>query len=226
MFDFTFIPVIKGELLDDYLAKGWFRVGSMIHTADSTSIDDGEEYPVYWLRYKVDAVMLHRKNKKVISANSAFTIYSRPLALNHETELLFKKYRKGIRFTINGTLESILSDTTNDTFDSRIIEVRDNGRLIAAGIFDIGKTSVENIINFYDHAYAKYSLGKLLIISIHQYCRKHGLEYYYPGYYIPGQQVLSYKLFLDKRATEVYLPEQSTWVCYYEFEKQIAHLLT
>lgn len=225
MVDFECLPFVKGDLLDSFLAKGWFRMGFMMHTARTTSIDGGKEYPVYWLRYKVNAVALPRKNKKIISASSAFTIRCRPLTLNYETELLFKKYRKGIRFKVSDTLGSMLLDINNDTFDSWIMEVRDNGRLIAAGIFDTGKTSVENIINFYDHAYAKYSPGKLLIMSIHQYCRKHGLEYYYPGYYLPGQQVLSYKLFLDKKATEVYLPEENTWVCYYEFEKKLLHLL-
>ena len=219
MFDFALPAIIKGELLDDYLEKGWFRIGSMLHTTDSISIEDGREYPVNWLRYKVNAVRLGRKNTKLISANSRFTTHCRPLELNHETESLFKKYRKGIAFKINPTLDSILGETISKTFDTRIIEVRDKECLIDAGIFDIGNISVENIINFYDNAYRKHSLGKFLMISIYQYCLEHGFEYYYPGYFLPGQQVMSYKLFLDKKATEVYLPEQNRWISYNGFER-------
>ncbi len=216
MFDFDFPPVVKGVILDNYLSKGWFRIGSILHTTDSTCIED-MVCPVYWLRYRVNAVRLRKKNTKLISANSAFTTHCRPLELNREIARLFKKYRKGIPFKITPTLDGILTDTTNDTFDSRIIEIRDRGRLIAAGIFDIGKNSVENIINLYDHAYAKHSLGKFLMISIYHYCLENGFDYYYPGYYLPGQQVMSYKLFLDKEATEVYLPEKNTWVGFHEF---------
>jgi leucyl-tRNA---protein transferase len=226
MFEFAWPSIAKGEVLDNYLAKGWFRCGSLLHTTDNTSIDGVGEYPVYWLRYKIEAVVLPRKNVKLIYANKDFEIRCRRLEMNNETDRLFKKYKKGIRFEINRTLDSILSDTSNEVFDTRVIEIRNKGCLIAAGIFDIGKNSVENIINFYDHSYAKHSLGKFLIISLYQYCKQLGLEYYYPGYYLPGQEVLGYKLFLDKKATEVYLIEQNTWISYYEFEKQIPHLIT
>lgn len=216
MFDFAFPPVVKGEILDNYLSQGWFRIGSILHTTDSTHFGD-VECPVYWLRYKVNAVRLRRNNTKLISANSDFTIHCLPLEFNRETIRLFNKYRKGLSFKINQTLESILGDSANDTFDSKVIEVRNRGRLIASGIFDTGKNSIENIINLYDHEYAKHSLGKFLIISIYRYCLENGYQYYYPGYYLPGQQVMSYKLFLDKEATEVYLPVKNTWVGFHEF---------
>jgi arginyl-tRNA--protein-N-Asp/Glu arginylyltransferase len=217
MFDFDFPPVVKGEILDSYLAKGWFRIGSILHTTDSVEIGCGEIHPAFWLRYKVNAVRLRKKNTKLILTNSAFTTACRTLELNRETARLFKKYRRGIPFKINKTLESILTDATTDTFDSRILEVRDNGRLIAAGIFDTGKNSIENIINFYDHDYSQHSLGKFLMVSIYRYCLENGYEYYYPGYFLPGHEAMSYKLFLDKMATEVYIPEQNQWVSFHEF---------
>jgi arginine-tRNA-protein transferase len=217
MYDFDFPPVVKGELLDTYLAKGWFRSGSILYTTDYTVINDNEVHPVVWIRYKVNEVRLRRKITKLISANCQFTTNCHSLEICRETTRLFKKYRRGIAFKINKTLESILIDTKNETFDSRILEVRDNGRLIAAGVFDVGKNSIEHIVSFYDHAYSKHSLGKFLMISINQYCGENGIEHYYPGYFLPGHQVMKYKLFFDKMATEVYLPEQNTWVSYYEF---------
>jgi len=223
MFDFALPPTVKGDLLDNFLAMGWFRIGSILHTTNITWLNE-IEYPVYWLRYNVSAVRLRRNNTKLISANGCFTTCCRPLELNHETVQLFNKYRKRTKFKLGKSLDSILIDTSNDTFDSRIMEVRLHGHLIAAGIFDVGKKSIENIINIYDHAYKQYSLGKFLILSIYKYCLENGYAYYYPGYYIPGQEILSYKLFLDKQATEVYVPEQNTWVGYHEFENGIPHL--
>ena len=208
---------IKGEVLDNYLSRGWFRIGSIVYTTSYTSLDDDIEHLVCWLRYKVKAVQLCRKNNKLISENSNFTTHCHPLENNHEPEQLFKNNRTGVKFKINPSLSSILSDPGHETFDSYIMEVRNNGCLIAAGIFDVGHRSMEDIINFYDPAYKRYSLGKYLMLKKYQYCLENGYDYYYPGYFIPGQQILSYKLFLDEAATEVYLPGEDTWICYNEF---------
>jgi len=217
MYDFALPPTVKGEQLDNYLSQGWFRCSSIMYTIDGTYLDD-IEYPVHWLRYNVKAVSLCKKNTKLISENSRFSTQCRPLELNSEIETLYRRYSKSIEFEIS-PLETIIGDNT--TFDSHIIEIRDNGRLIATGIFDVGKNSMEGMINFYDPAYKKHSLGKYLMLIKYQYCLENGYDYYYPGFYIPGQQVLSYKLFLDNTATEVYLREANTWIPYYEFEKQI-----
>ncbi|MEJ7659632.1 MAG: hypothetical protein WKG07_08390 [Hymenobacter sp.] len=44
------------------------------------------------------------------------------------------------------------------------MEVRAEGHLIAAGIFDQGTRSLAGIVNFYDPDYRKYSLGKYLML--------------------------------------------------------------
>ena len=217
LFDFEFPDTIKGGVLDNFLSRGWFRIGSMVYTVDRAMFGK-KLYPVYWLRYSVKKVNLCRKNIKLISENSCFEISCRPLELTNEIEQLFEKYRMGVKFKLPTGLDTILGDESCTTFESRLMTIRDNGHLIAAGIFDVGKSAMEDIINFYDPAYKRYSLGKFLMLRKYQYCLENGYDYYYPGYYLPGQGVLSYKLFLDNAATEVYLHDGGIWISLRQFE--------
>ena len=217
LFDFEFHNTIKGDVLDNFLSRGWFRIGSMIYTVDST-VFGKKLYPVYWLRYNVKKVNLGRKNIKLISANGNFEVCCRPLELTNEIEQLFEKYRSGVKFKLPAGLDTILGDAICTTFESQLMTIRDNGHLIAAGIFDVGTSAMEDIINFYDPAYKKHSLGKFLMLRKYQHCLENGYDYYYPGYYLPGQDVLSYKLFLDKAATEVYLHDGGIWISLRQFE--------
>lgn len=218
MFDFEMPSEAKGEILDEYLAKGWFRIGSILHTLDYTTLNDGKQHPVCWLRYDVNKVKLRSSVTRIISANAIFTTNCHSLELNREVEQLFTKYKKAKHFITNPTLSSILVDECNKTFESKIMEVRHSGKLVAAGIFDVGRTSIQHIVSIYDPAYYKYSLGKFLIISIYKYCSENGFQYYYPGYYIPSQQVLRYKLFFDKAATEGYSMVENKWLPTTEFD--------
>lgn len=220
MDDVHILPTIKGAVLDDYLSRGWFRISCMIYTTDYTTIGN-KKYPVYWLRYNVKEVSLCTKNRKLISANSHFEVYCQPLVLTAEIECLFTKYKEGISFTLSDKLDAILIDDNCTTFDSVIMTVRDNGLLIAAGIFDVGTNTIQDIINFYDPAYKRSSLGKYLMLRKYQYCLKNGYDYYYPGYYLPEQEVLRYKLFLDAAATEVYLPDGNIWITHRRFETEV-----
>jgi len=217
MDDYDILSTVKGAVLDSYLSRGWFRTGCMIYTIDSTTIGK-KQYPVYWLRYNVKKVKLSRKNTKLISENSFFEISCHALELSDEIEQLFEKYRSGVKFKLSAGLDTILSDASCATFESRLMTVRDKGHLIAAGIFDVGTSAMEDIINFYDPAYKQYSLGKFLMLRKYQYCLENGYDYYYPGYYLPGHDVMSYKLFLDKAATEVYLQDGGIWISHRQFE--------
>ena len=44
-----------------------------------------------------------------------------------------------------------------------------------------------------------------------------GKKWYYPGYIVQGLPKFDYKLFLDKSATEVFLPAEGSWIGYPEF---------
>ena len=83
------------------------------------------------------------------------------------------------------SLEALLLDGASySIFDTWVVDVRADGQLIAAGIFDQGTRSLAGIVNFYDPDFRKYSLGKYLMLCKLNYAQRQNLAYYYPGYLV------------------------------------------
>ena len=223
-FDVHFQVDIKGGVLDRYLANGWYRMGMYIFTTHSLQPDgDEDSYPVYWLRYEVDKVRISKSSRAIIKLNRNFTATVRPLNLTQDLVDLHKVYFDNLTFSAADSLQNLLLDMDGVVFDTYVVEVRDSGRLIAAGIFDKGHETIAGIINFYDPAYKKFGLGKYLVLLKYFYCCQHGIPWYYPGYFSPTYPKFDYKLFLDKGATDVFIKETQVWVRYEEFCQRLGN---
>lgn len=218
-FIFPRIPSIKGELLDEFLAAGWYRYGAQIFTINSFTERD-IEHQVYWLRYNVNKIIINKSSSSLIKKNAGFEITVSPFVLTKEMEDLHEDYFNSINFITNPTIHSLLEDVHRNVYDTYSIEIRDEKKLIAVGIFDEGKNSIAGIKNLYCPQYKKFGLGKLLMLIKYQYCLNKQINWYYPGYFAPGYKKFDYKLFIDKRATEVYLFEKKQWITYELFAKE------
>ena len=222
--DILLLKDANGKILDKYLSKGWYRSGKFVFTTNIVSPEQDGVYPVYWLRYITGKVTLSAKNKKILELNRHFSVTIRKFTLTDDLKALHRSYIDSVNFTTAATLEDLLMEVPARRFDSYVIEVRDEDKLVAAGIFDKGTNSIAGIVNFYLPEYKKYSPGKYIMLLKHQYCLEQGIPLYYPGYYALGLPVFDYKLFLDKQATEVYLPGPNIWIPYFEFDRIIKNL--
>jgi len=209
---------IKGPLLDVYLEHGWYRYGSNIFTIDYFS-EEEIIYNVHWIRYHTTAVLLNNQTQKLIKKNKHFAIQIRPFENNAEIENLHALYLEQIDFVSSPTIEALLDDPFVSVYDTQIIEIRDKETLIAAGIFDVGEKSIAGIKNFYDPAYKKFALGKYLMLLKLRFCIEKNIPWYYPGYIVPGNRRFDYKLFIDKAATEIFLPNENKWLEFNEVFK-------
>ena len=208
--------ILSGEQLDSFLEKGWYRMGQGIFTTDFV-IQDENLYRVYWLRYNLNLLNRRESSKKIIKINRHFTTSILPLYISAELEELYAHYKTTLTFEPAASVQQwLLEEQTNNVYDTVVIEVRDRGRLIAAGIFDKGRQSIAGILNFYHPAYKKYSLGKYLMLLKIEYAHAEGKQWYYPGYIVQGYPKFDYKLFADKNAAELYIPEQNMWCRYAE----------
>ena len=213
------LPSFKGETLDKYLAAGWYRYGAQIFTINSFT-ESETEYDVYWLRYNVEKITISKSSRELIKKNNHFEVAIRPFVLTREMEDLHNVYFNSIDFITSNTIHSLMEDIDSFIYDSYSIEIRDENKLIAVGIFDEGKNSIAGIKNFYDPEYKKFGLGKLLMLIKYQYCLTQKIQWYYPGYIAPGYRKFDYKLFMDKNATEVFLFEKQQWNSFGLFAKE------
>ena len=223
-FDVELLDSVKGEILDYYLAKGWYRMGMYVFT---TAIVQTEEatFPVYWLRYSTPQIRFNKSNLALLKKNKHFTVSYQPLILTKELEDLHTAYYHSINFETSPNLQEFIFEPGREIFDTHVIEIREAGKLIAAGIFDKGKDSIAGIRIFFHPDYKKYSPGKHLILLKCNFCRLHRINWYYPGYFSPNYPKFDYKLFVDKNSTEVFIPVENTWIAYKDFLKRTGEKL-
>ncbi len=217
--DIHFPQTVSGKKLDLYLSIGWYRIGQIIFTTDHIP-HPGGWWRVIWLRFSLDKLQFGSRQKKLLTANGCFNYSIQPLKVTGELEQLYNTYYNHLDFAASPTLQnnlfdySVINDPNHRVFDSMVIEVRDKTKLIAAGIFDRGEQSIAGIVNFFDPAYRKYSLGKWLMLVKIQYARENNMHYYYPGYIACDYNKFDYKLFPDVSAAEIYDPVSKQWLPY------------
>ena len=205
-------PPMKGHELDWYLNIGFFRMHQDMFTCQYI-MHDNKVCPVHWLRLTIPNVVLGEKQRRLMRINSTFQRTVVPFVLTDEVEALYAQYRANVTFDAPESVAYWLkSGNAYTLFDTRAVEIRDNGRLIAMGIFDQGNRSIAGIMNFYHPDYARYSLGKYLMLAKIQYAQEHRKQYYYPGYLVSNYPKFDYKLFACQAATDVFDAGTHQWL--------------
>jgi leucyl-tRNA---protein transferase len=203
---------LTAEALDDYLLRGWFRMGQTIFTTNFLNFKN-EFYSAIWLRIDLARFSPDNTQKKIGKKNACFRTEVLPARANATQELLYEKYKKNISFEPSASLNTLLyGKSPYKIFDSFEVNVYDGDKLIATGFFDVGKNAAAGISSFYDPDYKKYSLGRYLIYLKIEHCRKLGLRYFYPGYFVPGYKFFDYKLTIGQSALEYLDLRSSRWL--------------
>ncbi|WP_226163047.1 GNAT family N-acetyltransferase [Hymenobacter terricola] len=216
------LPIIRGEALDFYLSQGYYRMQQDLFTCQFVPFD-GRLYSAHWLRLNLARVQWGPEQRRLLRLNSRFSTTVRPFRLTPEYEALYFRYRAAITFDAAPTVDAVLlGGAAHNVFNTFSIELRDGGRLIAAGIFDLGQRSLAGILNFYDPAYRKHSLGKYLMLLKTDHARRLELDYYYPGYLVYDYPKFDYKLYPSLAATEVFDSIGGQWQSF-SWEAVAAH---
>lgn len=202
---------LSGRELDLYLAHGWYRMGPAIFTTQAITLND-VVYPVQWLRINLKKFTVSNSLNKLMKKNRDFTVSVQPLVITDEMEELYSRYYVSVDFEASPSVNDfMLCGALQAVFDSYVIELRDAGRLTAVGIYDQGEKSIAGIMNFYDPGYARYSLGKYLMLLKALLASEAGMQYYYPGYIAAGLSKFDYKKKLSPEATELFEPREREW---------------
>jgi len=224
MDNMLFIPKIHGVLLDDFLERGWYRTGSAIFTTDYI-ITPEAECEVWWIRYKLNDYELCKSHLQIIRKSQDFRIVNEEFRITFEMEELYDIYKHRVDFSLAPNLRTSLFSIGNmvaqlPIYDTRLISIYHNELLVAYGVYDLGQSTLAGILNIFDHDYAKYSFGKLLMIQKIKTACELDMAYYYPGYISFEWDKFDYKLFLGKEFVEIYVPEDDEWVNYCDFIKR------
>ena len=203
---------MKGRKLDLCLSMGYFRMQQDVFTCQYVYFED-KLCTVHWLRIVLAAVTYGKHQLRLLRSNEKFSVAVKPFRLTNELETLYAHYRNAVNFDAPESVEEcLMNGDIDNAFDTFVIEVRDDARLIAAGIFDNGLDSIAGIMNFYHPDYRKYSLGKYLMLQKINFARLKNKVYYYPGYLANDYPKFDYKLFPCQAATEVFDEGSGNWL--------------
>jgi leucyl-tRNA---protein transferase len=209
--------ILPKSNLDNYLAKGWFRMGQTIFTCNFLNFKR-TFYSAIWLRIDLKKYQPDKAFEKLQKLNAGFRIQIQAATITPRKEELYKKYKTGIAFETSSSLSALLlNDGKNSIYDTHEICIYNQNKLIAVGYFDLGDKSTAGIVSFYEPDYKKYSLGKYLIYSKIAYCAEQGFSYFYPGYFAPNYAMFDYKLSIGKSALEFLNIYNNQWQSFTTF---------
>ena len=210
---------IKGKVLDKFLAHGWYRMGPGIFTCHYIFYQ-GELLSTIWLRTVLENYTLSKSLRKIDRKNKQMFTHQIE-AFEHSTELeeLYYNYTKTFKGKLPQSLHDYMSGSLDtNVYDTKIVKIYHDEKLIAASIIDIGQETLASIFGMYDPKYQKYSLGIYTMMLEIEYCQAADMPYYYMGYFVPGNPRFDYKLrvghieFYDMK-TEVWQPHS-----YFDFD--------
>ncbi len=203
---------ISPQEIDAYLEKGWFRMGQRIFTTNFVHFQD-HIYSTVWLRILLNEYVADGTQTKLFKRNAAFRTTIKPAEITDEKEELYIRYKQPLLFQPSESIYQLLMGRSNSAsiYNTFEVNVHDGDKLIACGFFDLGETSAMGISSIYDPDYKKYSLGKFLIYLKIQYCKNLKLDYFYPGYFVPGYSYFDYKLTIAQPALQFLQLSSQQW---------------
>lgn len=188
--------------LDRYLQHGWFRMGQSMFTTNFLHFKQ-QYFSAIWLRVVLADFAPDRSEQKLAKKNRRFRMEINNASLDLEKEELFARYKQGISFETSPSLYHLLHGKSfSNIFHTMEINLYEDTQLVACGFFDMGEKAAAGITSFYNPEYKKYSLGKHLIYLKMNYCKEQGMDYFYPGYFVPGYSFFNYKLDIGKESLE------------------------
>ena len=191
----NYLESIKGKVLDEYLANGWYRMGPYIFTSHFINYET-TLYSTIWLRTVIEDYKLSKSLRKIAKKNKDhFSYVIEPYSYAEELDVLYNAYSS----TFKGALPNSLSDylmnsLESDIYDTKLVKVYKENKLIACSIFDCGDDTIASIFGFYDPAYSTMSLGLYTMLLEVEFCQAQDMKYYYMGYFVPGNPRFDYKL--------------------------------
>lgn len=206
--------------LDDYLAKGWYRMGLSVFTSHFLFFEDNV-FSTVWLRLPLENYDFRKSIGKLLRQNrKAFKAVIQPGTIDSAKEELFQRYRSSFKGRLSATLVDSLLDGQQETiFDTHEVCVYHHEKLVAFSFFDLGDRSLASIKGVYDPNYARYSLGFYTMLEEIQFGIDHQFKYYYPGYFVPGNPRFDYKLRMGApEEVEFFDIKRREWLPFTNFE--------
>lgn len=199
---------LSAAQLDDYLARGWYRMRQALFTCRFVT-HSGTLVPAIWTRSRLEGLTLTKNQRKRLSRNGArYSSEIGAVVLGEEHQELYERYRAHVGGDRPEDLDQLLGKAPG-IFDTRLLELREEGVLVAFSLFDLGVDSVQSVAGVFDPVHARQSLGITTMLLEVLHAQELGMRFHYAGYVLPGEPAMDYKLRVPQ--LEWWEPEGEHW---------------
>ena len=182
-----------GEILDRYLAAGWYRMGARMFTCRYNFYPNGFLTTV-WTRLPLAGHTSPKSVRRLLRRNAAvFRCEVHQARAGEAEERVFAAYRADRGYDLHRTAGHYLRHDPDVPFDTWQLSVYDEDVLVAFAYFDRGRESLQSVCGYYLPAYASYSLGLYTLALEVEQAKHWGMAYHYAGYIVPGNDSFEYK---------------------------------
>jgi arginyl-tRNA--protein-N-Asp/Glu arginylyltransferase len=197
--------------LDEYLSRGWYRIGRALITTDYL-VSDGELRSTIWTRLDLQSHEFRGSLRKQLArVHRDFQITIGDLVLDATHEALYTRYREMAGGSRAESLDEVTGgEEGRSLFHTLEIGIYRDGVLVAFSWFDLGETSVESLIGVYDPAYRKHGLGFCTLLLEIAHAAEIGIRYHYSGYVLSEPSGMDYKRRVGR--LEYFDPASKVWL--------------
>jgi len=197
--------------LDEYLARGWYRIGRALITTEYL-VSDGELRSTLWTRLDLHHHRFSSSLRKRMARNHRrFRVEVGDLVLDGAHEQLYTRYRIMAGGSRAESLAEVLGGEQGQAlFHTREISVWSGDTLVAFSWFDLGETSVQSLIGVYDPEQRRHGLGFWTLLLEIAHAAEIGMRFHYAGYVLSEPSGMDYKR--DVGSLEYLDPVTKRWL--------------
>lgn len=146
------------------------------------------------IRLLVDHLQINRSMRRCLKINATVTARDCPLDMNDEHAALYERYQwERHRDNDADDLDSYRQLLLKSRVDTRLVEFRENNKLLMVSIIDCVTDGLSAVYTFYEPYAAQRSLGVYNIVWQAREAQRLSLPYLYLGYWIAESQKMAYK---------------------------------
>lgn len=144
------------------------------------------------LRIPVKTLVLSESQRRVIKKNRDTDIAVRPLEFREEHFDIYQNHSRN-RFHKEADLTDFRQTFYTPSAPAFVTEYRVKGRLAAVGYCDRGHDGLSSVYFVFHEDFKSLSLGIYSILRECRLAKELGLDYYYLGYWVQGNDIMRYK---------------------------------
>lgn len=193
-FRYFYIQQCPLEFCQGLIERGWRRFGEYFFVPICASCKE-----CISIRQVVRGFEPNKSQRRVIAKNADTLITIARPSIDDERLALYDSYHSAMNikkgWNYRGITKEVYSDNFVYGYNSFGYEItyRRDGKLVGVGYFDMLKNSISSIYFFYDHNFARLSLGSFNILTQLLIAKRKNLSYFYPGYWIKNHYSMGYK---------------------------------